>query len=470
VVKHDLVTPADPFDMGAGRVQVNLAANPGLTFDESAARFAALGNDPVNSVQLNLPSVNAPVMPGSLTATRTAKNVTGQSQTYRVQTTAPAGSSITVSPSSFTLAAGASATLKITIKSSAPTAQYFGQVRLVPSRSSLPTLHLPVAFIPQQGDVTVSQSCDKVEVHLLESTLCTISAQNKTFNDTTANFTTTSNLNLPIVAANGATVVNPFKATANGVALAGAVPGTPTVAPGALFGYIPLDAFGVTPVPVGDEQFLKFNVPPYKYNGVTYSGVSIDSNGYVVPGTDATAEDNDCCTVPPIPNPARPNNILAPFWTDLDGSGAPGVFVATLSDGADEWIVIEWRVNVFGTNSLRTFQLWIGDGAAQDITFAYDPANLPASPGAGVPFQFGAENITGTGGNGFGTPPTQDYRVTSTDPVPGATVSYTVTALGLIPGNGRLTTSVDTPAVPGTTIVTSNVVVLGGFQRSQRFN
>jgi hypothetical protein len=190
----------------------------------------------------------------------------------------------------------------------------------------------------------------------------------------------------------------------------------------------------------------------------------------VVPGTDATAQDDDCCTVPPIPDPARPNNLLAPFWTDLDGSAAPGIFIATLTDGVDEWIVIEWRVNVFGTNSLRTFQVWIGDGAAQDITFAYDPDNLPASPGTGIPFQFGAENITGTGGNGFGTPPLQDYRVTSSDPVPGATVSYTVTAIGLIPGNGRLTTSVDTPAVPGTTIVTSNVVVLGGFQRSQRFN
>ena len=33
VVKEDLTTPADPFDMGAGRVDLNVAGNPGLTFD-----------------------------------------------------------------------------------------------------------------------------------------------------------------------------------------------------------------------------------------------------------------------------------------------------------------------------------------------------------------------------------------------------------------------------------------------------
>ena len=42
VVKEDQTTPADPFDDGAGRVDLNRAGDPGLTFDESAARYAAL--------------------------------------------------------------------------------------------------------------------------------------------------------------------------------------------------------------------------------------------------------------------------------------------------------------------------------------------------------------------------------------------------------------------------------------------
>ena len=39
-------TPADPFDFGAGRVDLTKAGNPGLTFDETADNLAALGQRP----------------------------------------------------------------------------------------------------------------------------------------------------------------------------------------------------------------------------------------------------------------------------------------------------------------------------------------------------------------------------------------------------------------------------------------
>ena len=42
VTKTDRVTPADPFDVGGGRVDLTRAGDPGLTFDETAANFAAL--------------------------------------------------------------------------------------------------------------------------------------------------------------------------------------------------------------------------------------------------------------------------------------------------------------------------------------------------------------------------------------------------------------------------------------------
>ncbi len=42
VVKEDLVTPADPFDFGAGRIVVSDASGAKLTFDETAANYAAL--------------------------------------------------------------------------------------------------------------------------------------------------------------------------------------------------------------------------------------------------------------------------------------------------------------------------------------------------------------------------------------------------------------------------------------------
>jgi hypothetical protein len=461
VKKENGTTPADPFDLGAGRVQVNLAANPGLTFDETADRLFALGNDPVNAVQINMPSVNAPVMPGKLTAVRTAKNVTNKAQTYRVETTSPAGSSITVSPAIFTVAAGKTATINITIKSSAPKAQYFGEVRLKPLSSSVPALHLPVAFIPQQGDIKVTQACSPASLTLLQNSTCTVTATNGTFNDTTADFATTTTLNLPIVGASGATVVNPFKAEKKAAPLAGAVAGTPSIAPGTIAGYIPLDLFGGTLVtPVGDEDLTTFNVPSFKYNGVEYTSLTVDSNGYLYPGSDDSNENNNCCDISPIPNPAKPNNVLAPFWTDLDGTGAQGVLLNVLTDGVNTWTVVEWRVNDFGTTNSRVFQVWLGSGGPQDIAFSYDFATV-ASPPAGQNLVVGAENASGTGGQGLplNTVPTTDLYVTSTDPVPGASTSYTVTVKGLLPGSGRVTTSVVTPAVPGTTVVTTDIGV-----------
>jgi hypothetical protein len=51
-------------------------------------------------------------------------------------------------------------------------------------------------------------------------------------------------------------------------------PGVPTVAPGTSpGGFIPLSLFGVTPIPVGDEQALNFNVPEFTYGGLAYNRV-----------------------------------------------------------------------------------------------------------------------------------------------------------------------------------------------------
>jgi hypothetical protein len=151
-----------------------------------------LGNDPVNAVHLNTPSVNAPVMPGSLTTIRTARNVTGRTEVYRVTTSAPAGSQITVNPSIFTIGAGQSQQLTITISSSAPTGQVFGEVKLAPARASLPTLHLPVAFVPKQGQVSLTSSCSPASIPKGGQSTCTVTATNNSFTDTTVNLKTTT--------------------------------------------------------------------------------------------------------------------------------------------------------------------------------------------------------------------------------------------------------------------------------------
>lgn len=470
VVKEDTVTPATPFDYGSGRVNLRVADTPGLTFDESAARMAALGNDPVNAVHLNIPSVNAPVMPGRLTTIRTARNVTGQAQAYRAFTTAPSGSRITVRPNRFTLGAGQSIELSITIESSAPTAQYFGEVRLNPDRVGLPTLHLPVAFVPKQGSVSLTSACDPTSIAKGATSVCTITAHNESFAEAELDLTTTVNQQLKVVGASGgAHIVGDRKVELRNVHLAGASAGVPGIEPGASpGGYLPLAMFGVPPTPIGDETILNYNVPAFVFAGESYTRLGVDSNGYLVVGG-GTAEDNNCCNLTQIPDPARPNNVLAPFWTDLDGTGAPGIYIAVLSDGTNRWLVVEWQVNVFSTTSNRHFQVWLGVNGTEDISLVYDPAALPADP-AGFPFLVGAENKVGTGGEQLpdGVLPTQDLRVTSTPPTPGASVSYTVTVKGVALGTGKVTTTMDSPQVPGITVVTSQVQVVSSTTRTRQ--
>jgi hypothetical protein len=148
---------------------------------------------------------------------------------------------------------------------------------------------------------------------------------------------------------------------------------------------------------------------------------------------------------------------LAPFWTDLEGTDSEGIFVASLTDGVDSWLVVEFRLEDFGTETLRIFQVWIGINGVQDITFAYSQS-APLSAPVGQDFLVGAENVIGDG-DVEAVVPTADLRVTSTAPVPGDEVSYIVFVRGAKKGAGVVTTEMTANGVPGVTIVTSNIQV-----------
>jgi hypothetical protein len=360
-----------------------------------------------------------------------------------------------VRPSRFALEPGEQVTLEITISApSVPQGQYFGRINL-DRRDSPGDLHLPVAFSKRQGLVTLAQSCDPSTIARLETSTCAVTVQNNSLSPADVSTESTTSTNLPVTEVSGATKVSDHKVTASAT-LAGRQPDAPHIAPGSLFGYLPLDAFGVTPIAVGDEQALNFNVPAFTFAGQTFTQLGVVSDGYLVAGG-ATGQDIDF--VPQtFPNPARPNGVLAPFWTDLDGSGAPGIFIAVLTDGVNDWIVVESRLNVFGTASLRVMQAWIGVNGTEDITFAYDPANLPADP-AGFPFNVGAENADGSAGDQIAGLPTQDLRVTSTPGAPGGSLSYSFNVIGVSSGVGTVRTDMTTSLVRGTTTDVDTITV-----------
>ena len=116
----------------------------------------------LHRIDLNIPSIDATTMTGSITTTRTAINVSGKKQNLEVQITQPAGVTITVGNKNKNLtdpARTASLTFPITI--SAPevaNGQYFGPITLVPAQGGN-NVYIPVAFVRKQGGVALTNTC-----------------------------------------------------------------------------------------------------------------------------------------------------------------------------------------------------------------------------------------------------------------------------------------------------------------------
>ncbi|TDD62673.1 serine protease [Kribbella antibiotica] len=458
VKKPDRTTQADPFDYGGGRIDLTKAGDPGLTLDETAANYAASATDALNRIDLNLPSVNAPTMPGVITAERVVKNVTNQTLAFTATGTTVSGANVAVLPPVFSLKAGKTQKLTIVITApDLPDGQYFGQVNLKQVGGNR-ALHLPVAFFRQEGVVPIDQSCvpSTIAKNTGQST-CTVTVQNNSLSATEVTALSTLSSQLRLNSVTGATKVGTQIATKTAT-LAARQPDAPGIAPGTVAGYLPLDAFGIAPTPIGDEQALNFNVPPYVFAGQTYNRIGVVSNGYTVAG--GTTSGDDVQFAPQsLPNAAKPNNVLAPYWTDLDGTGTAGVFAGTLTDGVSTWLVLEWRVNLFGTNNLKVFQQWIGVNGAEDIAYSYDPGNLPGDPGPSYGLTVGAENADGTAGSQITGAPVEDYRITSTPGAPGGSMTYTMNVKGVQKGTGSVTTGTSTPLVKGLTIEVDKITV-----------
>ncbi|PZG23704.1 serine protease [Nonomuraea aridisoli] len=458
VTKQDRTTPADPFDMGGGRIDLTKAGDPGLTLDVDAADFVASATDPLNRIDLNLPSVNAPTMPGVITAKRTVTNVTDRRLTFTATGKTVDGAKITVLPPLLSVAPGKSATFSVVITApELPDGQYFGQVNLKQVGGKR-ALHLPVAFFRQEGAVPVDQTCTPSTVarNTGEST-CTVTVQNNTLEDAEVTAISTLDTRLRLNGVTGATKVGTQIATTKAT-LAARQPASPTIAPGAgPSGYRPLDSFGVTPIPIGDEQAVNFTLPAFTFAGNTYTRLGVTSNGYSVVG--GAAGGDITFTPQTLPDPANPNGVLAPYWTDLDGTGAPGIYATILTNGTNRWMVVEWRVNLYGTTTAKVFQQWIGLNGVEDVSYVYDPGALPGAPPASYGLTVGAENEEGTAGAQITGPPTEDLVVRSTPATPGGSLTYSMKVKGVRTGVGDVTTVTSTPQVRGITVEVDKLTV-----------
>jgi len=468
VVKEDLTTAADPFDVGAGRVDLSRSGSAPIVFDETAERMRTIGASPLTALDLNLPSINVPTMPGTVTLTRTATNVTGKSYRFAVSTKAPAGSTIRVYPRSGTIKAGQTRTFRVKITSNAPSGQYFGEIVLRSAHAV--KVHLPVAFQNKQGEATLTQSCRPPSLKVDESTTCAVKAQNNAATPAAVILDSAVSRGLRIVSATGAPGAGGAKVSghhdsvsAGPVILAAPKDAIPAIKAGStpVEGYLDLATLGIEAQPVGDEESLNFDVPAYRYGGRTYTRIAVDSNGYlVVGGSDSVS---DIAFEPQtFPDAARPNGVLAPYWTDLDGTGAPGIRAGIVTDGVKDWIAIQWNTRVFGNDSAagsRNMQVWIGTNGVEDISYGYDVNTIGVGAPGGAGLTVGAENVTGAAGAQISGPPARSYVVSTTPGTPGGSLGYTLRLKASRQGEQSLTSVMRSDVVAGTTRVITPIPV-----------
>ncbi|MGZ4280466.1 MAG: S8 family serine peptidase [Gaiellaceae bacterium] len=458
VVKEDGVTPAGVFDMGGGSIRADRAVNPTLVFNETYANFVAAGSDTLHRIDLNLASVDATTMSGSVTTHRTAINVSGKNQTLDVSVAQPAGVTIEVNDGRpIHVYADDSVTFPITI--SAPdvaNGQYQGRINLVPRKGGN-TVTMPVAFVKKQGGVTLTNSCSPTTFPAYtnqnqSSTHCTVSAAN--FSRSSANVSLTvqqrergPGLHYKNVGAPGSVIGEGDGVQWSGT-LSPAVPPqvtgfTPTTGPDG--GYLNLALLGVSPVAgVGDDTITNFNVPSFYYGGEPYTSIGVVSNGYVVVGGGTSSD--IVFTPQHFPNAARPNNTVAPLWTDLNpsASGAGHLYVAVLSGGSNAgWVVVDWEgVKNFGNSTTHSFEIWfqIQKGtttgpASEAITYSYGPNQTFPGDGTGLGnagsgdpdsgVNWGAENRDGSSGANIATAPANgsEFLLHTTPPTAGGSVT-----------------------------------------------
>lgn len=153
VLREDASTSANPFDMGAGRIRVDEAAQVGLVMDESFNDYIAAnpddGGDPRS---LNLPSITDNECVGVCTWSRTFTATKDGSWDVRGDAL-DSTLDISVSPESFSLLRGQSQTIEVIIDSTSADKNRYVFAQVVLTASNSPDLHLPVSIFSTLGDI-----------------------------------------------------------------------------------------------------------------------------------------------------------------------------------------------------------------------------------------------------------------------------------------------------------------------------
>ena len=109
----------------------------------------------------------------------------------------------------------------------------------------------------------------------------------------------------------------------------------------------------------GDDQTRQVNLPfSFMYYGNSFTQISICSNGWVAMGYQTTTDYSNSG----IPNSDGPNNMIAPFWDDLNPNN--GGQIAWYHDVAGHRFLIEfYHIPHYSGGGIETFQVVLYDPA-----------------------------------------------------------------------------------------------------------
>ncbi len=426
-VKEDGSTSTEPFDIGSGRVQVDQAAKAGLLFDISPAAYSAANK--ANASALNLPSFADDDCFRDCSWTRTVSNDLDHTETWYTALDSPEGVLLQVDPISFTLTIGASQafTLTATLSDTLQDVWLFGSLTLSPEGAEVPDTYLPLAlYASSRENLSVlgkEVDLDHVSVH------------------GTLNYTLT--------------IGNPDTNTATHD-LTDAIPQYTHYLEGSTWGglnYYPgseeltwqgtIDAATIEVQGPTSDNFVSLSSYPwiqpvdfpsnpdeggwvlsgfdFWYLGKHYTEAIWSVNGTLEAGSESgyASSYNNL----EMPDPTIPNNLLAPWWGDIDFNDGGTWYLGTLTDLIYLYDILEWKsAPKYGTNGRQTatFQIWIRRGTDK-IWFEYDSIHWRWTTAT-----IGAEDATGTSGdmmyyNNSGDKPAEDEALdivyTPPDPI-----------------------------------------------------
>lgn len=156
-----------------------------------------------------------------------------------------------------------------------------------------------------------------------------------------------------------------------------------------------VDTSGGSTVSMRDDDWTgPFNIGfTFNFYGQNYTSFYIDSNGYL--GFDDT-QLNSYYANAMLPDPARPNDLIAPFWDDFNPDNGGTIRYQTFGSAPNRYLVVEWNQVplYYSPSDQQMFQAILYEGS-NDIKFQY-PDTREGDYGNRTYGSVGIENAAGT--------------------------------------------------------------------------